>query len=66
MYKSEGLADFVSVVVMICVACCLFSQAVCMHHISKQLPAFSNLPYYVSGNDVSGHVTSGVSYAITM
>ena len=24
-----------------------------MHHISKQLRAFSNLPYFVSGNDVS-------------
>ena len=29
-------------------------QAVCMHHISKQLPAFTNLQSYVDENPVSG------------
>ena len=26
-----------------------------MHHLSKQLSAFKNVPYIVSGNDVSVH-----------
>ena len=29
---------------------CSSLQVVCMHHISKQLSGFSNLPYQVSGN----------------
>ena len=29
-------------------------QAVCMHHISKQLPAFTNLQSYVDENPVGG------------
>ena len=28
-------------------------QVLSMHHLSKQLRAFENLPYNVSGNDVS-------------
>ena len=28
----------------------LLLQVVCMHHLSKQLPGFSNLPYQISGN----------------
>ena len=28
-------------------------QVLSMHHLSKQLRAFENLPYHVSGNDVS-------------
>ena len=28
-------------------------QVLSMHHLSKQLRAFENLPYHVSGNDMS-------------
>ena len=27
-------------------------QVVCMHHLSKQLPSFTNLPSYVADNEV--------------